>query len=386
MVTTRRQKQAACTPLRDAGVLQRIFTFLPGNYLFIGAVCREWQVVYAGMADPNVCCFDIEGYLRPWKACNSTTTMYSAVVASPATVRLAHQCGLNFKDGSGNLQLSAGVQADLCTLAELCKLGMPFGAVLVKATAFSGRVHILQYLILQQQCPIPSGLSQYAARSGSISMLTWLKTQTCCTFDASTCEAAAFVSQLAVLQHLRSEGCAWDAKVIAHCAAAGGSIAMLDWVRQQQGVEISAMTLQMAALGGETAMCEHLRSIGCDWNADACNYAAVARQVDTLHWLRQNGCPCKIRNVCSNASRYGNINILNYVNEQCEVMSTDLLTKSLLLAGVYNQLETVQWLRQRGAQWPAVLSKRVGAKLMFWKDDVLTWARVEGCTAPITLQ
>jgi hypothetical protein len=161
---------------------------------------------------------------------------------------------------------------------------------------------------------------------------------------------------------------------------------MLDWVRQQQGVEISAMTLQMAALGGETAMCEHLRSIGCDWNADACNYAAVARQVDTLHWLRQNGCPCKIRNVCSNASRYGNINILNYVNEQCEVMSTDLLTKSLLLAGVYNQLETVQWLRQRGAQWPAVLSKRVGAKLMFWKDDVLTWARVEGCTAPVTLQ
>eukprot|EP00953_Heterococcus_sp_UTEX-ZZ885_P002832 2051-Heterococcus_DN1.PRE.2 len=385
MVTTRRQKQAACTPLRDAGVLQRIFAFLPGNYLFIGAVCREWQAVYTSMRDQKVRCVDIEGYERPWKTCSSTTTVYSAVIASPAAVRLACRSGLDLKDESGNLQLCTGLQADLCTVAELCKQGMTLTAVLVNATALSGRLHILQYLFLQQHCSIPSDLSEYAVRSSSISMLTWLKTQTSCTFDMMTCAAAAFGNQFAVLQHLRNEGCEWDNKRIGQCTAVSGNIAMLDWVRQQQGVEITAITLLMAALSGETAMCAHLRSIGCDWPVHACNYAAVRGHIETLHWLRQNGCPCNIADVCSAAARYGSTSILNYVNEQWEVMSAELLTKSLLQAGVYNQLETVQWLRQHGAQWPAVLSKGQGAKLIVWREDVLTWAKAQGCTAPITV-
>eukprot|EP00953_Heterococcus_sp_UTEX-ZZ885_P022229 12320-Heterococcus_DN1.PRE.4 len=31
--------------LSDAGVLQRVFSFLPGNWLYLGAVCRDWVLI-----------------------------------------------------------------------------------------------------------------------------------------------------------------------------------------------------------------------------------------------------------------------------------------------------------------------------------------------------
>jgi hypothetical protein len=58
MVYTRRQKQAlvaVCNPLRDAGIKQHIFSFLPGQWLFLGAVCKEWEALYASIADQRLC-------------------------------------------------------------------------------------------------------------------------------------------------------------------------------------------------------------------------------------------------------------------------------------------------------------------------------------------
>jgi hypothetical protein len=51
MAFKRKQKLvlAEIDPLRDAGILQHIFEFLPGCWLFLGAVCREWEAVYASM-------------------------------------------------------------------------------------------------------------------------------------------------------------------------------------------------------------------------------------------------------------------------------------------------------------------------------------------------
>jgi hypothetical protein len=56
MVFTRRQKQAlvAGNPLRDAGILRNVFSFLPGHWLFLGAVCREWAAVYAALKAQEV--------------------------------------------------------------------------------------------------------------------------------------------------------------------------------------------------------------------------------------------------------------------------------------------------------------------------------------------
>eukprot|EP00953_Heterococcus_sp_UTEX-ZZ885_P018981 10605-Heterococcus_DN1.PRE.1 len=55
-------------------------------------------------------------------------------------------------------------------------------------------------------------------------------------------------------------------------------------------------------------------------------------------------------------------------------------TATLNAAGSCNQLQTVQWLRQLGADWPPVLQDASQT----WHGDTLRWARDEGCTAPIS--
>jgi hypothetical protein len=224
MVLTRKQKQAsieASDTLKDAGILQHVFTFLPGCWL-IGAVCKEWNVVYTCMDDQEVCRFSL--YIKSFPAyCDSMTTLYSAAVASPATVRLACDCGLAIAMND-KLQFIAGLRADEQTLTVLQQLGMPLSGTVVRACALSGRLHTLQHLITEKQCPIPKALDCDAACSGSVDVLKWLKSENLCAFNDYTCEGAAERGQLAALQYLRSEGCEWEGEYVARLAASSGSI------------------------------------------------------------------------------------------------------------------------------------------------------------------
>jgi hypothetical protein len=56
------------------------------------------------------------------------------------------------------------------------------------------------------------------------------------------------------------------------------------------------------------------------------------------------------------------------------------MTQLLNHAGVRNKLAVAQWLRQHDAQWPAALGH---SSYQQWSDDVIAWARSEGCTSPI---
>jgi hypothetical protein len=373
MVSTRQQKQALAAvsnPLRDAGILERVFTFLPGCWLFLGAVCREWRSVYAGLADQQKLCIDVQGHPARWLRYGAKTTLFSAVVASPATVRLAAtgSAGPIGVCANDNLQQAAGLYADIDTLSSLRELGMPLGDILVRAAALSGRLKILQHLIVEQQCPKTDVLVEFAARSGSIDMLKWLRDVCECVFDQDTCAAAAIGGQLAALQHLRTEGCEWDADRIVGYAAFSGSIEVVEWLRQQQGVEVNAYTMTVAA-GVDIAMCKHLRSVGCDWDGAACTQAAKCGHINKLRWLRESGCPWDVRDMCLAGIDFSSI--LDYIIEQGEVLDVELLTEALNCAGAHGQAHAAEWYRQHGAQWPAVLSYGEEPNVLQWSDSAV---------------
>jgi hypothetical protein len=135
MVSTRRQKQAlaaACDPLKDAGILQHVFKFLPGHWLFLGAVCAEWNAVYASIGDQTISRFSLRGNDK-LVSCGAKTTLYSAAVASPATARLACELGLNTNTENTRFQLSAGFYADVGTLTTLRELGMPHSHIVISS-------------------------------------------------------------------------------------------------------------------------------------------------------------------------------------------------------------------------------------------------------------
>jgi hypothetical protein len=389
MVYTQKKKQAvvaASNPLEDAGILLQVFAFLPGHYLFIGAVCREWRGLYVGAADQHFEVRRLANTLRKkLVTCDFKTTLCSAAVASPATASLACENGLQMSSYKIDVQWIAGLHADLDTLATLRELGMPLSGVVIQAVAFSGRLAVLQQLLSNQHCPRPPDLSQNAAQSGNISMLKWLRAESWCVLDEKACAAAARAGQLATLQYLCSIGCKLRGDRTAIDAAIGGSIEVVDWLQQQQGIVFDKAAMAMAAGKGQTALCQHLFSIGCELHHFACLQAVVGGAMDTLRWLRDNGCPWNVNEVCEDAARKGNTNILDYVIEQGEVLDAELLTDALNNAAANNQLQTAQWLRQHGAQWPAVLSYGLFPLKCQWSGDVLAWARAEGCTSPMSV-
>jgi hypothetical protein len=88
--------------------------------------------------------------------CGTKTTLYSAAVASSATVRLAFYCGLDIftqvYDDNEFLHVVAGLHADAETLAVLHDRGMEFSDMLLKAVALSGRFCLT---VLDQRAPVP---------------------------------------------------------------------------------------------------------------------------------------------------------------------------------------------------------------------------------------
>jgi hypothetical protein len=302
---------AASNALTDTGILKQVLSFLPGHHLFLSAVCREWRAVYAGIADQQMRLFNLYNFIG-FETCGNTTTLFSAVVASPATVRLAHESGVQISTNE-KVQLMAGKHAYIKTLAALQELGMPLSQNLLQAAAVSGRLSILQHLISEQHCPKPRALVYYAACGGNISLLIWLRTEQQCEFDEYTCTGAAARGQLAALKYLRSEGCDWDAANVAHSAAHSGSKEMVEWLQQQQGLVFGADAMASAAGADLISMCEYLHSTGCEWDERACTDAARNGSLDTLRWLRENGCPWDVIDVFDHAAHNSQTGILDLI-------------------------------------------------------------------------
>jgi hypothetical protein len=350
--------------------------------LFLGSVCSEWRDVYPEVEDQQVCSFDF--YLKAGLVpCGSKTTPLSVVVASPATARLACEYGVQICT-QRSVQVNAGLYADIETLTVLRVLGMPLSEIVVKAVALSGRLSVLQHLLSQQQCPRPEYPSSCAARSGSIDMLKWLRAQSWCEFNLCNCIGAVEGGQLAALKYLRSKGYGWNERTTMRYAAGSGSIELVEWLRLEQGIEIDADAMMAAAGEGQTVMCEHLRSKGCDWDESACYLAALHDKADTLRWLGENGCPWDVSEICMVAACNGFTGILDCIIAQGEVLDAKLLTRALNRAGQLKRLQAAQWLRQHGAQWPALLKFSVAGLSDQWSGDTLAWARAEGCTSPLT--
>eukprot|EP00953_Heterococcus_sp_UTEX-ZZ885_P025495 13868-Heterococcus_DN1.PRE.1 len=69
--------------------------------------------------------------------------------------------------------------------------------------------------------------------------------------------------------------------------------------------------------------------------------------------------------------------------QQGEVIEPGTLTEALNCAGASGHLQTAQWLRQLGAQWPNPLSFDFHETVGHWSGEVLAWARAEGCTSSV---
>jgi hypothetical protein len=356
---------AGANALSDADILQHVFTFLPGNWLYLGAVCSEWSAAYAGIADQQVWRTLLNGSSE-LVTCGTKTTLFSAVIASPVRVRLARDAGLAVSQND-QLQVIAGLHADMKTLVALRDMGMPLSYTVIKAVALAGRLSIMQQIFSEQLCARPDAPFSYGDQRRPRIIDNYLSSPEYQWADDNTCAAgataaAAVPAAAAAAAETDAEGQLqapsptetdkeWREKPITCTAASNGGVKCENWVqRSALGLQHEAIVMAIAASAGHTAVCEYLRSLGCAWNDAACDRAAERGQFDTLRWLREHGCPWYVSTVCINAACYGSTDILDYVVQQGEVLDADVLADTLMFADTCNQQQVVKWLRGHGAQ------------------------------------
>jgi hypothetical protein len=408
MVATRAVKRAVAesrNPLQHKGLREHIFSFVgAGHWWFVAQVSRAWKMSYKGVED-----FRMKG-IRDDEHCFTCTaimTLTQAAFSSAACCSLATDSNINgglcLDSSDWCLQRIAGQFSDLDTLQLALDRGLPANDHAIRGAAESGSPSKVQWLYERQDHAKLTGIGTWAAYGGNLELLNWL-TKHGYTFGEVTCIRAAAAGHEHVLRYLRAQGCKWSVAITAAAvrhghlallkwllsagcplnnftlsenAATSGSIEMMVYARQR-GCAPDATTLQAAASRGRLSMCQYLHSEGCAWNAAAPKWAAFFGHLDTLRWLHEHGCPWTAAEVCTEAAEGGRIEVMQYLLEEVALATPELLQHMLNSAGALDQLAAAQWLRQQGADWPAVLQHNVFA----WDGECLTWARQQGCTAP----
>jgi hypothetical protein len=338
-------------------------------------------------------------------------TRYSAALAS--TSRLALACAFGLRLDNFLVQRVAGQRGSTSTLLKAHEQGMPWTTDVCLGALQSRSLPKLQWLVEEQGCPLHANAAPLATFLGSVDVLASLKQRGAALnlealgtvaadaghwhvlqylrsegmqWSAALCDAAASQGRLQLLTKLREHGCPCDENITAIMAAVCGQLSTLQWLKEQ-GVAISADALKAAVQGGHVTVVQYLVAEGHQLSSELCTIAAQHDCVKTLHWLLAQHCSWSLRSVCLAAAHGGSTHVLAYLWHQPLVhlqLGAQPLTAMLNAAGANNKLAAAQWLRQQGAEWPAVLqyAYTVG-QLKQWRGSVLEWARTAGCTSPL---
>jgi hypothetical protein len=170
-------------------------------------------------------------------------------------------------------------------VVELLRVhGVPWDNMVCRYAACYNRLHLLQWLHMNDCQWNERNVLYNASTSGSVTMLDWLLTVTAPWTDSTKLELlerAAWFDKLAAVQWLRARGAAWPTKFTGQYSS-----------RRTKGTVKECWSLsavQWAVASGSGWLDWH-----CDDYAEA-NYTRVdAKQhaADVLMWAHANGCPC----------------------------------------------------------------------------------------------
>ena len=147
-------------------------------------------------------------------------------------------------------------------------------------------------------------------------------------------------------------------------AAGRGHLETLQWLRSQ-GCPWDGYTCQWAAQTGHLKCLQWAQSDGCPWNTWTCQKAARYGQLECLQWARQNGCPWNANVMCNTAAAHGHLAVLKWVREQgCPWSATTTLN-----AAMNGHLKCFRWLIFHGCPWNRSECRSAG------KPNIQQWIR-----------
>jgi hypothetical protein len=397
----RAEKRVAVSssPLCNTRVLKTVLAYSEGLGLHVNAVCKTWKACFKGVVEER------QSTSNRYHRHSSSCTRIEAVFASLETVAYAHACGLRYggrSAGRQRIQEHAGQYADTATLHKLYEMKLPMTEHVVTGALRSKDLPKVIWLCEDVGCTLPPSCTGAAAEAGSVELLQWLKQQGCEFDEHASYKASRTPHNIPVLQFLSAEGCPWHKDVCCNSAEAGdleqlqwlhqhgaalsnetagsaacnGGIHLMEWLVQQPGVQLEPELMQYAAAYGHLELCKWLHAAGCPCEEVACEMAAKNSKLSTLRYLHESVCPAGA-DTWRSALLYApdsNTEVLQYLTEHVVLTEADDLCDALDAAGEAGALIVALHLLQQGAEWPVHLEG--------WSDELIAWARAEGCTAP----
>eukprot|EP00953_Heterococcus_sp_UTEX-ZZ885_P020372 11403-Heterococcus_DN1.PRE.1 len=271
------------------------------------------------------------------------------------------------------------------------------GCELYKSTfasaAGAGFIPVLDYLKEADVAPNGADWLAAAALNGHLHVLRWAAdndTDGAIVWnDRELCSSAAQSGSIEMLQFLQEKGADlvehnvssdddhWADESITTAAARSDRKEVLLWLKEQ-GILPTVHAMRDAAELDMLDMCLFLHTeCSCPWDDNMLRTASNAGCFELVRALHEHGCPIDVRSMRTAAAHHGSVDTLQYLlqlPDQPE-WTPQLWTSLLHIAGLNQQLAAAQWLRQQGAEWPAVLGASHEQR---WRGEALRWAFCEG--------
>lgn len=152
------------------------------------------------------------------------------------------------------------------------------------------------------------------------------------------------------------------------------SMELLQWAIKYGRYRIrpeSSGILNAAVIVGNFEVIKWLRSQGCVWDSQTCNYATQKDKINIFKWLRQQGCPWD-EWTCRHLVVKGNLEGLKWAKREGIPPCPEICGE----AAVYGRLGILKWLKTQGFQMDETVSR--------WAVDgghikILKWLRSQNC-------
>lgn len=130
-------------------------------------------------------------------------------------------------------------------------------------------------------------------------------------------------------------------------AASKGQLESVKWLRNNGCAWNNAYAITKAAEGGHLSTLKYLHVNGCEWNYMACTLAVSRGHLETLKYLRENGCEFHEEECLDTAAGFGQLRILKYLFESGSKFHSSICYE----AAEGEHLHILKFLRDNGYEW-----------------------------------
>ncbi|GFH49923.1 hypothetical protein CTEN210_06399 [Chaetoceros tenuissimus] len=389
-------------------ILQHCFSFIPGQYVTVGPVSKQFYINYSLLGIQATSAFITADMLLNIGNNRRTTadavasdlqlTEYCFILEAPVDFmqRVCYNAAIRgrtdivecaFTFGLDPKKLLSGEKL-FHKLAEDDNLGMLeylfshtktkeilqndqfVHSFICSIAVKNGHFHILKWCHQEYGADsfIDIDVYEAVAEFGDLDILKWCIKESVDSFDFREQEKVAFIAartgNVEILQYVQENSVDYFHEVlsdrVSSYAAVSGSIKMLEFCQRNEypfDEETCAYALRNDDKAQALKTLKWLRNHNCPWDESTCHSAVERDNLAALKWVRENGCPWDEYTFAFAAANH-NISMLEYCFENGCPMSRDAckLTMRVDLQPMERKyhakaLDTLKWLRERSCPW-----------------------------------